>query len=452
MSHVNTQRRNLPTPPVASLSGWQRLWLPSVRGPYAILETILGMVAIVALCSWLHPEDPLLLQSGFPWLALFALIFALRYGALIGALAGACLLLAWWGLYGTGGVFPKSHFVGVFALLVLAGHFSDLWSARLHQETSTQRYLNSRLVSLTNSHYLLRVSHDRLEKELLSRPTTVRDSIAHLRDSIRSGDTHALPQAQALMDYLATACQINEAALFPAEGRGFATQAIAQVGDPTPLNLQDPLLRRCLETAQLSHIRETTEGEESDYLVCAPLRTAQGQTLGLLAVRRMRFMALNHDNLQLILVMLAYYADCIHQQPAIEAVRRRVPECPEAFALEAARLSHLAADGGPGSFLVALTFQKDGVHQAAFSQLSRQRRALDLSWEYETQDALALVILLALTDKEGVDGYVARVEALLQTQFDLDFQKARIGIYSQALGSQAPGRSLRTFVDTWSTP
>lgn len=448
---MNTQRRNPESDPFSFASSWQRFWLPTVHSPRAVLEVVIGMAVVIALCFWLRPQDPLLLQTGFPWLALFALVFALRYGALLGVFAGACLLVAWWWLYGGSADFPKTYFVGVFVLLVLGGHFSDLWSGRLLHETGVRRYLDRRLVSVTNSHYLLRASYDRLEQELLSRPTTIRDSVARLRDLMDSkqADT-ALPQAQALLDYLAGVCQINEAAIYPMQGSELSTQALAHVGDSFALNKNDMLLRRSLETSRLSQVREAAESGGSEYLVCAPIRTSAGEVLGSLVVRRMLFMALNHDNLQLILVLLSYYADSVRQQSAIAAVHRKVPGCGEEFALELSRLSHLKAQGGPDSCLVAFTFRKNDVLQAAFDHLLRQRRALDLSWNYETPDTRVLVVLLALTGEQGIGGYVARVEDILRAQFGVDFEKSQVGVYSRALGSEDPGLTLSQFMDTWS--
>lgn len=430
-------------------SRWQRWLMPSARGFLPLIEIAVGMAAVTLPLAFLRPEDPLLLRMGFPWLGVYALIFSLRYGALLGAVAGGFLLLDWWVLSGAGGQFPKDYFAGVFAMLILTGHFADRWMARLGRESSVNRYLNSRLVSVTNSHYLLRVSHDRLEKELLSRPASLRDTLARLRAEIVPGPPdEALPHARVFLDYLASVTQINEASMFPVPDGTPVLQACATAGPGFSLDVHDPLVQECLEKGRLAHLREL-DGRESGYLICAPVRTAIGECLGILVIRRMFFMALNSDTLQLIQVMLAYYADSLRDQPLIRSVQQRVPDCPPDFALELCRLAHLARENGPVSQLVALVFRRGGTDRAVFAQMVRQRRALDLAWPLETEQAQVLVVLLVLAGEQGVNGYVARMEASLQAQFGLDFEQAHIGVYNQVVDSDDPGLTLHRFTSQW---
>lgn len=438
------------------LAKLRRWWMPSVTNPKALLEVFVGIAAIVLFCVWLNPSDPLLLGFGFPWLATFALMFALRYGALLGATAGGCLLAAWWWFYGGTALFPRAYFSGLFVTLILAGHFSDRWSDRIEREASTNRYLNGRLASLTTSHYLLRVSHDRVEKELLSQPTTLRDTIHKLRVSLTSTMgisnhtqyNNSLPEAQEFLDYTASIAQINDAAIFAACGGSICDESSAHVGDNFKLDQRDPLLTKAIETGQLVHLREASN-THSAYLVCIPIRTATGELLGILVIRRMFFMSLNHDMLQLLLVMQGYYADSTRQQPMIAAIQQKVPGCPEDMALEIARLSHLTRTGGPASHLVALAFNKQGAEEVVYAQMVRQRRGLDLVWAFETAQARVMIVLLALTGKNGVDGYVTRMESILRAQFGMDFSAAHVSVYGEAIDAHDPGVALNHFMGHW---
>lgn len=67
---------------------WQRWLMPSAHGFLPLIEIVVGMAAATLLLAFLSPEDPLLLRLGFPWLGVYALIFSLRYGALLGAVGG----------------------------------------------------------------------------------------------------------------------------------------------------------------------------------------------------------------------------------------------------------------------------------------------------------------------------------------------------------------------------
>ncbi|MFX5245279.1 hypothetical protein ABTD35_21060, partial [Acinetobacter baumannii] len=84
---------------------------------------------------------------------------------------------------------------------MICGEFSSLWRNRVRRAESVQAYLEQRLEYLTHQHYLLRLSHDRLEQDLISRPVSMRDALVSLRGlasaSGAAGD--ALPGASDLL-------------------------------------------------------------------------------------------------------------------------------------------------------------------------------------------------------------------------------------------------------------
>ena len=124
----------------------------------------------VALGIWLNPLDPLWVRSAFPWAWFAPIILALRYGPFPGLAAAGVLLLAWLGFSVSGriaGEFPKINFLGGLIFVMLCGEFSSARLIRARRAEGVQRYLDQRLDYLTHQYYLLRLSHDRLEQDLL---------------------------------------------------------------------------------------------------------------------------------------------------------------------------------------------------------------------------------------------------------------------------------------------
>lgn len=181
----------------------------------------------------------------------------------------------------------------------------------------------------------------------------------------------------------------------------------------------------------------------SAYLVCAPLVSADGEVIALLAVPRMPFLALNFDNLQLLLVLLAYYADGVEHASVVRDILADVPGCPYDFALDLGRLARLNRDAGIASSLVALAFPRSEAGDSLFKHVLRRRRALDLMWPLQTASHSVLVNLMPATDTTGVDGYLARIETSLDSQFGLDMERAHIGVHTLHLGPLEPGAALR---------
>jgi hypothetical protein len=449
--------------PFGHLGPLRRFIAPAVTRPFAIVETVVFVAIVLAASRGFDPRDPLLLQAGFPWLWFAPLVVALRYGTLPGLLGGALMVGAWKFGYPPGTPWPVMFFAGGLLQTVIAGHFGDTWGHRARRASTINDYLNDRLVAITNSHYLMRLSHERLEKDLLSKPTTLRDSITELRRlsvADPSADApaaapadppvdsraplRALPGAAGMLEFVAQVCQIEVGAVFPVRHGRPASEAAAQVGDAFALVAGDELVVHALRTKSVAHLRsEGVNAAQTGYLVCAPLVSADGEVIALLAVRRMPFLSLNFDNLQLLLVLLAYYADGVEHAALVQGIRAAVPECPYDFALDLGRLTRLQREAGIASSLVALVFPRGEEGDSLFEHVLRRRRALDLMWPLQTASHSVLVNLMPATDTTGIDGYLARIESSLAAQFGLDMESAHIGVHTLHLGALEPGPALQ---------
>ena len=443
--------------PFGNLGAVRRLVAPAATRPFAIVETVVFMLVVFGLCWAFDRTDPLLLNSGFPWLWLAPFVIALRYGTLLGLLAGAMTVGAWYLLGGSHGqAWPLMFFTGGLLQTIVAGHFGDTWGHRAARASTINDYLNDRLVAITNSHYLMRLSHERLEKDLLSRPTTLRDSITELRRLSVQGESgaqdtvtppaslRALPGAHGLLEFVAQVCQIEVAALFPVRSGQVGREAAARVGDDFALAPDDELVTHAISTMSVAHLKsEDIPVAQSQYLVCAPLVSADGQLLAVLVIKRMPFLSLNFDNLQLLLVLLGYYADGVEHSGLVQGILAAVPGCPYDFALDLGRLTRLQRDAGIASSMVALAFPRDEAGDSLFEHVIRRRRALDLMWPVQTASQSVLVNLMPATDTTGIDGYLARIEGSLSAQFNLNLESARVGVHTLHLGTMDPGPALQ---------
>ncbi len=445
-------------------------WLAPAMGAShargAVLELTVLMTAAMALCYAAMPGNPLLLDLGFPWAWLLPLVLALRYGTLAGIGAALMLLGGWFLFHRIGaqpGAFPRPFFIGGTLLVLLAGQFGDVCASRRARQRLIHRYLDERLAALTRQHYLLRISHARLESDLLARPTTLRDTLARLRTATAEqagvepqlaaavrGERlppRALAAAVPMMQLAAQACQLEAAALYPCDGERVLPKAAATVGPGCRLDAGDPLLRRCLQTRQLAHRRadggDGGDGVHSRYLAVAPVLAGPDRLLGVLVIERMPFLALHHDNLELLLVLLGYYADGVEHAEAARAVERVLPDCPHEFALDYARLARLRREAGIASTVVALAFGADEHSADWFEQAVRSRRALDLGWACEGGPQRVLTTLMPLADGDAASGYLLRIERMLQAQFGIDFERGRIGIHTLPVPADGDPEPLR---------
>jgi hypothetical protein len=434
------------------LGGRYARWLaPAGGGAAAVLEMIVVMAVVMAVAWLALPQNPLLLGMGFPWAWLLPMILALRYGTLVGVGATLMLLGGWFFFdsLGTHDAFPRMFFLGGLLMVLVAGQFGDVWNTRLARARAVNRYLDERLSALTKNHYLLRISHARLENDLLARPTTLRDTLSQLRavalqDTARGNHAQALAGAQPMLQVVAQACQLEGAALFACRGDEILPEAVASIGPSIGLDIDDPLVRHCLDTRELAHLRSTglQQDAQTRYVAVAPVLAGSDRLIGVLVVERMPFLSLTYENLQLLMVLMGYYADGVDHAHATHGIQELAPAIPYAFALDYSRLSRLRRETGIESSVVALVFDLDEARDALFEQVVRSSRALDVAWPARGTHQRAMLTLMPLSDSQAVSAYLVRIEDMLRAQFGTDFASAHIGVYTLAVPAAGAEEAL----------
>lgn len=434
---------------------------PTPGWAWAVLEAGVFCTAAIACGLWLEPADPFGLHAQFSWLWLAPALLAMRYGTGMGIVAALMLLVGWFALsnlqlQGQDPVrlFPEQFFLGGLTLVLVCGQFSDVWNARNRRLRAVNAYLDERLNTLTKNHFLLRLSHERLEQDLLAKPLTLRETLQRLRGAPGASGIDAqgrLAGVEEFIKLLGQSCQLEIAAVHGLDARGLPLPAPqAALGAPGALAVDDPLLRYSLEQGCLVHVQSDAVAPDlrdgSRYLICAPLLPSHGPAVGLLVVEKLPFFALNDDLLKLLSVLIGYYADGVQAAAVMRDVIAVVPDCPPELALDLVRLHRIRADVGIESALVALVFERTDVALDIYEQVRRTRRGVDLAWELATPRHKAIITLLPLAGTAAVEGYLRRIESAILAQHGVDFLSGHVALHIEHLDDASPARSLQHLV------
>ena len=443
-------------------SDWRgpRAWLmPQPDLAVAWLEIIVITLVAIAIAWFSDPKDPLHIRSQFPWPWLAPVLVALRYGPIQGVASALLLLLSWYVLTPGSGdeAFPKFHFLGGLLLVLICAEFSSAWRLRLRRMFELNRYLEDRVERVTRRLYLLRLSHDRLEQELLSQPTTMRDAIVQLRERLADArGPGQLPGAQTILQFLAQHCQLEAAALYTVSQDGERrVERVARLGPAADLTPGDPLLDYVLERGELAHVQADgiAENAATPQLLVAPITTSDARLLGVLSVSRMPFFALNQDTLQLIDVLLGAYADAVVIGPGRLAVRAMLPDVSDEFGEELARLIRVERNFNIDSRIVVLTFGEHAYTFDAQALILRGRRAPDVAWSpARAHLKSALVMLLPIAGAATVEGYLLRTESALRDTFAGGFAELRIRVVTITLSDPEPLGALARALQSTALP
>ncbi len=398
------------------------------------LEISVLSFGAVALAWWAVPTDPSLSQLRFPWLWFAPVLVALRYGVLPSLLSGAVVVGNVWLAWTLGRlpeVLSETVLFGGGLMVLLCGEFSDVWRDRNKRMEETYLYMSERLARLTKRHLLLNLSHDRLEQEMLARPGSLRDALARLRTlSIKTQSQEPMPGASGLLQLLSQYVNIESAQIYLLEqgDDGYTLgPPVARLGDPVLMAPDDGLLSLALETGSLAHIasQEASLERETSQLVVAPLVAGDKELVGVLAVARMPFFSMTVENLQMMLVMLGYFADNLRSANGVMAIQQRLPSMPIVFAQEMARLLNLYQRVGLSSHLVVMHFNGSRRKEIP-DEFLRIKRGLDLYWQTFVDDVPVLVVLMPFASDAAKDGFLLRVDNWLQSRYEGDFESLKI--------------------------
>jgi hypothetical protein len=148
----------------------------------------------------------------------------------------------------------------------------------------------------------------------------------------------------------------------------------------------------------------------------------------------MAFIALNLETLQLLTVVLAYYADGVELVVNARPVLAAHPLCPSEFAAEWGRLARIHALTALHSSVVAFSARLDNAEGVdSLARIERLRRSLDLYWPSTRGARRTLLVLLPLTDEAGLRGYLDRVNTVLREQLGRDLEAIGLAVFTAGI-------------------
>jgi hypothetical protein len=376
-------------------------------------ETLGISIAAFYLSYVIAPADPLN-THGYPWIWIASILIALRYGVLLGVSTVLVFLLGWL-LWSNGATisdaeFPRLTFLGGTLVVMICGQFSGVWISRTRRVEELQHYTEQRLEMLTRRLYLLSLSHDRLEQDLIGRPASLREGLKVLNRIMPA--EHGLPGAELYLSLVVRQCNLSVAGLHAVENGKISEQPFASIGEFTPIDASDPLIVHCLNSGELVHINTAENLQElaSRYLVAVPAKTADGRVVAITAVEKMPFFALETENMQTLSVLSSYYADTIAASEFTPYLTDKLKECPIDFFKAMYTLRRLQRDMQISSMMVG--FATPNTHESGeqLKSIANSVRGLDETWTLVRGEYRVCLVLLPLSGNSSLGGYLDRIE------------------------------------------
>ncbi len=436
-----------------------RHWIRANPGLLGRVAEIILLPALFIYLSWVsNPQNPFYIDSGFPWPWLGPWLIALRYGVGYGAAASFGMLVSW-SLLAPTPVFPRLYFLGGAITMLIAGEFGSHWQLRVLRLQESLRFLNDKTERLTRRLYLIKLSHDELEYELVDRPGTLREALIDLRILMdgytrdNPGDASGLPGAQIMLDFVAHHCRVESAALYRV--RMYPTlrlNEVAAVGRRIEMQSDDPMVARALEIGHQVHLQDAlmATAQRSSLIVATPLMSTEREPFGVMVISNMPFTAITADNLQTVAVLLDSYADYLRLLLNGSDLLAVWPKAPRGLAGDFSWLTRLRTDYGLESRCVVWRAEDARAPEILDEILALHSRG-ETAWRWpvdsaDTRYPPCVIALVPFSDVTGMRVYRQRLFDAISQRFGETDSKA-LHVTDFPLGPQSSFERVRRLAE-----
>lgn len=409
----------------------------------AWLETIAITSAVPLITLAFSPNDPFLVQTGFPWVVLAPILIGLRYGFSHG-FASALTLVAGLGLHLNLEQIPMSNFptalsLGLLLAGMVTGEFRDYWARRLDRLNAKYAHQQIRLDEFSRVYHLLKASHARLEQQAAGASVSLRTSLLTIREQMAVSEFQKdVPLGgfgERILRIFSEYGGIQMAAVYQVtKSQGIDSSPAAQLGNPPPVSASNPLVLETLQSGQTVGVGAGNIPVADGVLAAIPLVDVHGQIWGIVTVNEIPFVDFHHKRLELLTIIGGYLGDAISnpsdlnsdQPVAADAFRSHLERC----------LTDIRRFGVPAG-LVTISITNQRLLPSLIKMIRSQSRGLDQIWvPSRTEQAGVICALMPFTDVQGVADYTHRFESLLQVEFGLNLEQAGIKLHVRALTSR----------------
>ncbi|MEO1958667.1 MAG: hypothetical protein ABGX23_03855, partial [Nautiliaceae bacterium] len=175
----------------------------------------------------------------------------------------------------------------MFLLMVIMGEFTTYWNNKLSKYKEQNDYLKNRLEEVGNAYYLLKISHDELEKNYILKPFSIREVLREVKELAYKSIEESFSLLTTLIKNL---FKLEKGGLFTYEDGVFYPKAM--IGDFEKLDTNDPLVVDAVNYHQIAFVGNLRE-KKSKYLAVIPIVSLNDEVKGIFVIEQIPFFNLS---------------------------------------------------------------------------------------------------------------------------------------------------------------
>jgi len=370
----------------------------------AFFETTLIAALFCILSHYFHTSDPCFVHTPLPIPLIVLAIVSLYYGYGGGLPFLVYMGLGMWVFYRE---FPLDLFLVDSVLMLLLCEFHAYWFRTLRSKSATEDYLRAKFDELSNTFYMLKISHDQLEKNYVVKPMSLRNAIAEIQAQYRENPQRSF---EFFLTLLKNNFSVTSAIVVWKKKGKFETVAGQE---DMIFSMNDPLVEEAIDRKEPIFIPESTD-LETDYIAVIPA-LVNDEVTGFLCIKEMPFMSFNKDNLVSLAILLDYFAFEVHRREVLLKSSFSFTYGSDRFRFELQRLETIEKQFGLSSAIIVFHCEEEIKRLVLEQEIEKNLRSLDIFEVIEKPSSERINILLfPFSDKAVVEGYVERLRSILQ--------------------------------------
>ena len=378
-----------------------------------LFEIVVFSLIFLSIGFLYNRTDPLLISSKINFLLILILTITLFYGLYVGLIFIVIFTTVMYIYYKP---FPFQSFAENLITTLICGEFHFYYRRTIRKLNEERNYLLSKFNQLRNSFYLLKLSHDQLEKSFLLKPVSLRSILLDIRDMSIWDEEEAIAK---LSNLIAKNFGVKSGGFFLIDGDKYIPKAF--IGDPFEINRFNVMLNKALEDKDSVFLSEEFENIKNyEYIAVIPALNCEDTIVAVFIIKDIQFLSYNRENMLTISIIMSIYADYITQNKILQQLNLATELLifePE-FNYEILRLYHLKNRFKIDSTYVIFKYDKElNISKEEFFLFIKDNiRAVDLSTNLQQ----AIVVLLPMISYYGAKSFQLRINNLLQQKLKID--------------------------------
>lgn len=398
---------------------------------YAYLETFF-IVSIYLLFGYiLNSHDICILNGQFSYILIILSIITLFHGFENGMLGVGIIAFAMWYFYPS---FNYVVFLSTLMMILILSEFHYYWTKRIREAEANAQYRNVKLNELSRAFYSLKISHDQLEKNYVTKPMSIRNSILSIKEM--NGDQKE--KFNSFLKLLEISFNVSVGSIAyknETDSKKNTFIIIAKTDDAlSDIQLNDQLIEKALEMKKPVFISNDNI-KQSKYIAVIPT-LQQDNVIGILLIEKMPFMSFNRETLTSIAIISEYFFNEIKKENVLMQDNRLQAISDEEYKYEYFRLFNLYKLHKIDSTSLVIKVNSELLAIKLYETIDKLLRSLDMVTLIEHKYLFYISILFPLADKAVSIGFLDRLlkhlHDITEDQFEyMTFGYEKIYLYDE---------------------